>query len=65
MPKDTLQDSIHNWQADEGMTDATMLASQLEVIADELRTANLIALLSHGAPNRAMHEMIIERLGLA
>ena len=59
MPNPTLQDSIHDWQSEEGQTDATMLAGQLEVIANELlraadasldlayeqRTANLIAYL--------------------
>lgn len=64
----TLQDSIHEWQAEEGQTDATMLTGQLEVIAEELRTANLLAVL-HGPTMmnldyEALKIQISERLGL-
>jgi hypothetical protein len=77
--RETLQDSIHNWQADEGITEATMLTGQLEVIAEELRTANMIAfynmdnddadrLIKHGLMTNekfeALAKNIIERLGL-
>ena len=43
-------DSVHDWQGDEGMTDATELAAVLDAnvnaslaVAYEARTANLIA----------------------
>ena len=76
MPNPTLQDSIHEWQADEGQTDATMLTGQLEVIAEELRTANMIAYLNVASQYRlawapsetvlkAVQARVEERLGLA
>ena len=70
MSAESLQDAIHDWQSDEGITDATMLTGQLEVIADELRTANLIALqafyLAEGSgPSEAALKQIHRRLGLA
>lgn len=56
-----LMNSIHDWQADEGMTDATMLAVALEAnmnatltlveatekVAEQARIANLIAYAGH------------------
>jgi hypothetical protein len=72
MPKQTLQDVVHEWEGETGVTDATMLATQLEVIADELRTANLIALANSkwakgmGWPTiEKLGKVIDERLGLA
>ena len=58
-----IQDSIHDWEAEQGITDATMLASQLEVIAYELRTANLLGL--HSAYDtrrepRKAHEVLTQ-----
>lgn len=59
-----LLDAVHDWQEHEGETDATMLAAVLEAqtvatfaleaqiarLADEARTANLIALWDMGGP---------------
>jgi len=50
MTQQTLQDSIHDWQSEEGITDATMVAGQIEILTEavqalayEQRTANLLA----------------------
>lgn len=76
MSAEALQASIHDWQSEEGITDATMVASQLEVLTEavqalfyEQRTANLIALqqqwLAEGlGPSNTVDVQIRERLGL-
>lgn len=54
MTQQTLQDSVHDWQSDQGITDATMIAGQIEVLTEavqalteEQRTANLLAFQSN------------------
>lgn len=46
MTNPNLQDALHEWQGEQGITDATMLTAQLEVIAEQLQTANLLAYLN-------------------
>jgi hypothetical protein len=71
------QEGVHEWQSEEGSTDATNLAAALDAqteatlaIAYEQRTANLIALqqlwLAEGAgPSLSVGVEIMERLDLA
>lgn len=70
------QEGVHEWQSEQGITDATLIAAALDAqteatlaLAYEQRTANLIALqafyLSEGTgPSQAVVEMVWERLGL-
>ena len=68
------QEGVHDWQSEEGSTDATNLAAALDAqteatlaLAYEQRTANLIAwTTSEGyAPNRDVADQIAERLDLS
>lgn len=70
------QEGVHDWQSDEGMTDATLIATALDAQAEatlalafEQRTANLIAMqqlwLAEGAgPSSSLGAEIMERLDL-
>ena len=66
------QGGVHEWQAEEGQTDATLIAAIIDAhveatlaVAYEQRTANLIAWAAGGQPTPELREMIAERLGLA
>ena len=74
------QEGVHEWQAEEGSTDATNLAATLDAqveatlaLAYEQRTANLIALyadanngaVTSGVDYGKLADQIKERLGLA
>jgi hypothetical protein len=68
------QEGVHEWQSQEGETDATVLAAILDAqveatlaLAYEQRTANLLAYLkySEGDDYEAVHSAIKERLDLS
>jgi hypothetical protein len=70
------QEGVHEWQSEEGSTDATNIAVALDAqteatlaLAYEQRTANLIALFSEGFAGTGLNygylfKEINERLGL-
>lgn len=68
------QEGVHEWQSEQGITDATLIAAALDAqteatlaLAYEQRTANLIALFVRddlAIPYLHLENQIKERLGL-
>lgn len=64
-------EGLHEWQAEEGQTDATCIAVAIDAnteatlaLAFEQRTANLVALYTAGPKFDSLHSQIVDRLGL-